>query len=66
LLRVLADLEEVDGGKVIRRRGSSVAYLPQHVGSDERTPLKAVRAAHPELRDELEDCEAQLGAPEVA
>jgi ATP-binding cassette, subfamily F, member 3 len=69
LLRVLAGLEEVDGGEVIRRRGSSVAYLPQHVGGDGGTPLEAIRAARPELaelRDELEDCEAQLGAPEVA
>ena len=69
LLRVLAGLEEVDGGEVIRRRGSSVAYLPQHVGGDGGTPLEALRAARPELaelRDELEDCEAQLGAPEVA
>jgi ATP-binding cassette, subfamily F, member 3 len=69
LLRVLADLEEVDGGEVIRRRGSRVAYLPQHVGGDGRTPLEALRAARPELAElegELEDCEAQLGAPEVA
>jgi ATP-binding cassette, subfamily F, member 3 len=69
LLRVLAGWEEADGGEVIRRRGSSVAYLPQHVGGDGRTPLEVVRAARPELaelRDELEDCEARLGAPEVA
>ena len=69
LLRVLAGLEEVDGGEVVRRRGVSVAYQPQHVGGDGRTPLEVVRAARPELaelRDELKDCEARLGAPEVA
>ena len=69
LLRVLADLEEVDGGEAIRRRGLRTAYLPQHVEGDERTPHEAVRAARPELAElkgELEACEAQLGAPEVA
>ncbi len=69
LLRVLADLEEVDAGEVIRRRGLRAAYLPQHVEGDESTPLEVVRAARPELAElteELETCEAQLGAPEVA
>jgi ATP-binding cassette, subfamily F, member 3 len=69
VLRILADLEEADGGEVNRRRGLGAAYLPQHVEGDERTPLEVVRAARPELaevRDELEDCEARLGAPEVA
>src|SRR5215210_8520324 len=69
LLRILAGLEEVDGGEEIRRRGLGVAYLPQHVEGDGRTPLEVVRAARPELaevRDELEDCEVRLGAPEVA
>src|ERR671917_123868 len=63
LLRILAGVEEVDGGEVNRRRRTSVAYLPQHVGGDGRTPLEVVRAARPELaevREELEDCEAQL------
>jgi ATP-binding cassette subfamily F protein 3 len=69
LLRILADLEEVDSGEVIRRRGLRAAYLPQHVEGDERTPLEVVRAARPELAElaqELETREAQLGAPEVA
>src|SRR5918994_716781 len=69
LLRILAGLEEVDGGEEIRRRGLRVAYLPQHVEGDGRTPLEVVRAARPELaeiRSEIEDCEARLGAPEVA
>ncbi|HEX2127398.1 MAG TPA: ATP-binding cassette domain-containing protein, partial [Thermoleophilaceae bacterium] len=69
LLRTLAGAEEVDGGEVIRRRGAGVAYLPQHVEGGGRTPLEVVRAARPELaevRKELEECEARLGAPEVA
>src|SRR5918998_1373121 len=69
LLRILAGVEEVDGGEVNRRRRTSVAYLPQHVEGDGRTPLEVVRAARPELaetRKELEDCETRLGAPEVA
>src|SRR5918997_1546826 len=69
LLRILAGVEEVDGGEVNRRRRTSVAYLPQHVEGDGRTPLEVVRAARPELAEtkrEIEDCEAQLGSPEVA
>jgi ATP-binding cassette, subfamily F, member 3 len=69
VLRILAGLEEVDGGEVTRRRGLSVAFLPQHVEGDGRTPLEVVRAARPELaevRGEIADCEARLGAPEVA
>ena len=69
VLRILAGTEEVDGGEVIRRRGSSVATLPQYIEGDERTPLEVVRAARPEISDlqeELEACEEQLGFPEVA
>jgi ATP-binding cassette subfamily F protein 3 len=69
LLRILAGLEEADAGEAIRRRGLSAAYLPQHVEGDGRTPLEVLRAARPELAElkgELEDCEAQLGSPEVA
>src|SRR5918911_4948463 len=49
LLRILAGLQEVDGGEVIRRRGLSAAYLPQHVEGEVRTPLDILRAARPEL-----------------
>lgn len=69
LLRILANLEEADGGEVTRRRNLSVAYLPQHVEGDDRTPLEVVLAARPELAEtieEIEDCEIRLGAPEVA
>ena len=69
VLRILAGTEDVDGGEVIRRRGSSVATLPQHIEGDERTPMEVVRAARPEISDlqeELEACEEQLGSPGVA
>jgi ATP-binding cassette, subfamily F, member 3 len=69
VLRILAGTEDVDGGEVIRRRGLSVATLPQYIEGDERTPMQVVRAARPEISDlqeELEACEEQLGWPVVA
>src|SRR3712207_5968120 len=69
LLEILAGLEGVDGGEVTRGRDLSVAYLPQHVEGEGRTPLEVVLAARPELaevRGEIEACEAQLGSAEVA
>jgi ATP-binding cassette, subfamily F, member 3 len=69
LLRILAGTEDVDAGEVSRRRGLSVASLPQYIEGDERTPLEVVRAARPEISDlqeELEACEEQLGSPGVA
>ena len=49
VLRILAGTEEVDGGEVVRRRGLSVASLPQYVEGDERTPMEVVSAARPEI-----------------
>src|SRR5919112_3288972 len=69
LLRILAGTEDVDGGEVIRRRGLSVATLPQYIEGDERTPMELVCAARPEisaLQKELETCEEQLASPGVA
>src|SRR5918997_2143978 len=69
VLRILAGTEEVDGGEVIRRRGLSVATLPQYIEGDEHTPMEVVRAARPEISDllmELESCEEQLASPVVA
>src|SRR5215216_2931197 len=69
VLSILAGTEEVDAGEVIRRRGLSVASLPQYVEGDGRTPMEVVRAARPEiaqLQRELRACEDQLGSPEVA
>ncbi|HEV8044939.1 MAG TPA: ATP-binding cassette domain-containing protein, partial [Rubrobacter sp.] len=69
LLRVLAGSEEVHAGEMIRRRGLRVAFLPQQVEGETRTPMEVVRAVRPELaevEEDLKDCEAQLGSPEVA
>ena len=69
VLRIMAGAEEVDGGEVTRSRNLGVAYLPQHVEGDARTPLEVVLAARPELaevRAEIEDCERRLGMPETA
>jgi ATP-binding cassette, subfamily F, member 3 len=69
VLRILAGTEDVEAGEVIRRRGLSVASLPQYIEGDERTPMEVVRAARPEISDlqeELEACEEQLGSPGVA
>jgi ATP-binding cassette subfamily F protein 3 len=69
LLRLLAGLEEPDGGRVVRRRGVVAAYLPQHPLGDERTPLETMRAARPDLAElerELAATAELLGAPEVA
>ena len=68
LLRLLAGLEPANGGEVVRRRDLRVAFLPQHVAAEARTPLEVIRAARPELarvREDLKACEERLGAPEV-
>ena len=68
LLRLIAGLEEPDGGEVVRRRGLRVAFLPQHVERGGHTPTEVLRAARPELaevRRELEACEERLGEPDV-
>jgi ATPase subunit of ABC transporter with duplicated ATPase domains len=41
MLRILAGLEEVDGGEEIRRRGLGVAYLP-HLDAARRERLEAL------------------------
>jgi len=69
LLRLLAGLEEPDAGTVVRRRGVTVSYLPQHPLGDGRTPLETVRASRPDLADldrELHRVAGQLGSPELA
>ena len=68
LLKILAGLEQPDGGEVSLRRGARVAYLEQHPQGDDRTPLQTVVAARPDLREletELASITAQLGSPEV-
>ncbi len=69
LLRIIAGMEDVHAGEVTRKRGLRVAYLPQHVSADERTPLAVVCAARPDLAEieaQLAACEAELAEPEVA
>ncbi len=69
LLRLLAGIEEPDAGTVVRRRGTTVSYLPQHPLGDGRTPLETVRAARPDLAEldrELHRVSEQLGSPELA
>ena len=69
VLRILAGTEEVGAGEVVRRRGLSVATLPQYIEGDERTPIEVVHTARPEildLQEELQACEEQLGSPVVA
>src|SRR4051794_34655487 len=69
LLRILAGLEHADAGEVTRRRGLVVAFLPQEVPGDERTPLATVLAARPEVAEverELAAAEARLSDPRLA
>jgi ATP-binding cassette subfamily F protein 3 len=68
LLRILAGLEETQGGQVVRRRGLRVSYLPQHVPAEPRTALQVVTAARPDLADlevQLAATEKALGSPEA-
>src|SRR3954452_23575178 len=69
LLRILAGLEHPDAGTVTSRRGLVVAFLPQEVGGDERTPLATVLPARPEVAEreaELAAAEARLADPALA
>src|SRR5262245_19908954 len=45
LLRILAGSEHQDAGEAARRRGMTVALLPQQVAPDQRTPREIVRDA---------------------
>ncbi len=60
LLRILAGEETEDRGELTRRRGLTVAFLPQQLEGDERAAPATLRAARPDL-DELE---AELAAIE--
>jgi ATP-binding cassette, subfamily F, member 3 len=68
LLRILAGLEQVEGGEVTRRKGTVTAYLPQLVEGDDRTALQTVLAARPdvaELDDGLRAVERELTDPSI-
>ncbi|HET9978928.1 MAG TPA: ABC-F family ATP-binding cassette domain-containing protein, partial [Ktedonobacterales bacterium] len=68
LLEILAGREEGDTGEVTRRRDLRIAYLPQNIPGDARTPLHVVLAARPEVAEvenELIACERSLASPSV-
>ena len=65
LLEILAGREDGDAGEVTRRRDLRIAYLPQQIPGDSRTPLQFTMAARPEVaavEDELVACETSLAA----
>jgi ATP-binding cassette subfamily F protein 3 len=64
LLRILAGEEVADAGEVTKRRGLTVAFLPQQLEGDGRHALETLRAARPdldELEQELATVEGALG-----
>ncbi len=68
VLRIVAGIEEVNAGEVVRRKGLRVAFLPQHVPAREGNALDALRNARPDLAEieaQLGACEAELADPEV-
>ncbi len=69
LLKILAGLEDANTGEIVFRKGLRVAYLPQHIPGDERTPLDILRAARPDLEEieaQLAGCEVELADPAVS
>ena len=65
LLEILAGREDGDAGEVTRRRDLRIAYLPQQIPGDSRTPLQFTMAARPEVaavEDELVAGETSLAA----
>ncbi|MBV9790439.1 MAG: ABC-F family ATP-binding cassette domain-containing protein [Chloroflexi bacterium] len=69
LLRMMAGLEPLDGGSIVRRRGLRVSYLAQEVAGTDNGVLATVlssRADLAALEAELAAVEARLSTPEVA
>jgi ATP-binding cassette, subfamily F, member 3 len=69
LLKILAGLEEPGAGEIVRKRGISCAYLPQHIDGDGGTGMAAVLAARPDVAEidrGLRSIEADLARPAVA
>lgn len=69
LLKILAGQEDANAGEVVCRKGLRVAYLPQHVPGDDRSPLDILRAARPDLEQieaQLAGCETELADPAVS
>jgi ATP-binding cassette subfamily F protein 3 len=68
LLRIVGELEDVNEGEVVRRRGVTVSYLDQNPEGDARTAEAWVLAGRPDiaaLDDELGSIEAELARPDV-
>ncbi len=69
LLRIVGDMEDVNEGEVVRRRGVTVSYLEQNPEGDARTAEAWVLAGRPDvaaLNQELQSIEAELGSPRDA
>jgi ATP-binding cassette subfamily F protein 3 len=65
LMRILAGEEPADAGIVTSRRGLVLAFLPQQLEGDDRTPEQTLRAARPDidaLERELADVESGLAS----
>jgi ATP-binding cassette, subfamily F, member 3 len=68
LLRMIAGLEQIDAGSIVKRRGLRIAYLAQEVAGSESGALATVLASRADLaalEAELAAVEAQLGTPEA-
>jgi ATP-binding cassette, subfamily F, member 3 len=63
LLRVTAGLEDIQAGESSRRKGLRIAYLPQDIYGDQKTPLELLETARTdlvEIEEQLHQCEAEL------
>ncbi|HEU0026434.1 MAG TPA: ATP-binding cassette domain-containing protein, partial [Ktedonobacterales bacterium] len=68
LLQLLAGLDSDYAGDITRQRDARVAYLPQRILDDERTPLQLALASRPDLAEveaELAQVEAEFARPAV-
>jgi ATP-binding cassette, subfamily F, member 3 len=68
LLRIIAGLDDIQAGENSRRKGLRVAYLPQDIYGDPKTPLdllETARADLVEIEEQLHQCEAELADPDV-
>ena len=68
LLRIMAGDEQEDAGQATRRRGLTLALLPQHPLGDDRTARETLHQARTDLRAidaELAAVNASLANPSV-
>jgi ATP-binding cassette subfamily F protein 3 len=68
LLRMMAGLEPVDAGLIVRRKGLHTAYLPQEVAGDDTGVLATVLAQRPDiaqLEAQLHAIEVQMASPDL-